>query len=986
MRTYILDRFMRTEVIERYKWMMVVSLSFFIFHFSLSEALAMPKFEAGKRYHIVCTMFPGGCVTDGATAGKNTPLYYQLAANQNDESAWEITIEWNNTVTIRNAKTGKYVTYDGVRQNSPQLLRYVNMTDELDGDRSLWYLMEQEDGTYAIRNYDQWDHIWDVRVDSYCVGTYSNSGNSNNNQKFVFTNEEGTIVPERQPNETDSGFDVTSWLDATTESPDGWRFEGQPWTDPSWGNYWNGDANVVSPFLERWHDSNNGPLPDAKIYQQLDNLPPGNYTVQADIIAVKQGNGWWQQEEVGHDVWLFANDQRTEAGTNNEAPRTYSVDVSIGQEGTITLGISIENTNANWVATDNFSLVFHGTEEELIDGEKEKVRRELADYYNESEIETLIAQAGNNYFKLEDLRKSVTTMAAIDPLSKATKELAIDGRSLIYVESLDYYLCTLPLEYFDSDYVAHITYTPREGFGPLSIDNEEVASGTDYRFSDVSAGHSYHFTFKNENGTVFSKDVVFTSLPVVNMYGSFNNSYSMGSIAVHEPNKGTPQMFSMKAKWRGGITNSGGKHKRNYHVKLLDADGNKLDQSFFGLRNDNSWILESCQVDMSRIRNRVLTDLWNDYCTKPYYYAQEKKAMSGTRGRFVELILNGEYRGIYCMTENIDRKQMKLKQYDEETQQIHGQLWKSKDWSYAVFMGTRPDGGYQPKDYLSTPYENSEMWDSYQLKYPDIEDVNPTDWSTLYNAVNFVCTSSDAQFEHSFTDYFDLPVVMDYYILMETILSTDNHGKNMFFACYDKAKSKKITLGVWDMDATCGQRWSDDYWHQSLLGPEQDYATFIARNEHGDYNLFKRLRDTNVNNFNLRVRMRYRDLREGPLSTEAILNRFRTQLDEFKTCGAAQREYDRWSYDSDVAGHRLDFDNEMDYIDDWITRRMNYLDNVRFDIGSLPSSIDGVQNQPIAGDNSVYDMNGRRVGTPEQLQQLPAGIYVCNGQKIVVGR
>lgn len=952
------------------------------------KASAIPRFEAGKAYHIVCQQFTQGCVADGATLGQNTPLYYQNSTTQNDESYWLFATEDGVFYTIKNVKTGQYVTYDGVRQNSPQLRRYVNMTTQQNGTNSLWYFDTMENGNYVIRSAAQNDHLWDVRTDSYCVGTYSNTNGGNLNQQFYFVDKQGIRVAEKQANETEDGFYVTSWLDATTESADGWTFEGQTWTDPGFGNYWNGTANVVSPFLERWNDTNYGPLPDARMYQHLKNLPAGSYTLTADIIAVRQpSNGWWgTSEEVGHGVWLFANGQRTEAGTNNEAPRTFSTDITIGNEGTISLGISIENTNANWVATDNFVLLYHGTEEELINGEKNKVRAELADYYNAAQIDALINQAGNDFNALEELRKSVTTMVAIDPLSRAAKDLAIDGRALVYVQSLDLYLCTLPLENFNGNYQAHVTYTPREGFGTLSIDNLTVAPNTDHTFSNVSGGQNYRFTFRADDGTVISKEVTFTSLPVVNMYGSFNNNYSMGSIAVHEPDKGAPQLFNMKAKWRGGITNGNGKHKRNYHVKLLDGDGNKLEQTFFGLRTDNSWILESCQVDMSRIRNRVLTDLWNDYATPPYYISKEPKARSGSRGRFVELILNGEYRGIYCMTENLDRKQMKLKKYDEQTLAIHGQLWKSKDWSYAVFMGHNSDrsdySGSSPVGFNN----KNEMWDNYQVKYPDLEDVNPTDWSTLWNAVNFVCTSSDAEFEHSVSTYFDLPVLTDYYILMETILSTDNHGKNMFFACYDKEWSPKITFGVWDMDATSGQRWSDDYWHQAFLGPEQDYAQYITNYEHGDYNLFRRMRNTNADNFNTRVRMRYRDLRQGPLATESILNRFRIQLDEFKTCGAAQREYDRWSYDSDVAGRKLDFDNEMDYIDDWFTRRMNYLDNVRFRIGDLPSIIDGVQNQPTACDNGVYDMNGRRVGTTEQLELLPAGIYVTNGQKIVVGR
>ena len=952
---------------------------------SAVSLVASPKFEAGKRYHIVCQQFTQGCVTDGKTAGTNTPVHYLNHANQNDETFWVFTNQWGSDLfTIQNAKTNQYVTYDGVRQDSPELRRYVCMTDETDGFNSLWTITQDQDGLYVIRNLEHNDHLWDVRVDSYCVGTYSNSGNGNQNQLFYFVDEEGNRLAEKAPNETGNGFDVSLWLDATTESPDRWSFDGDPWTDPGHGYYYNNEAYVVTPFLERWHPNGYGPLSDGSLYQQLANLPAGEYTLSADVIAVRQSGGNGQR---GKGVTLFANDQQTTCSTFNEQPITYSVNVTVGETGTIDLGLKIEKTNANWVACDNFYLLYHGTEEQMLEGEKEKIRRELSEYLSLTEIEALISTAGNNFYLLEEVRARAKTMTS-DPLAKAAVNLTIDGRSMVYVESLGIYLCPLPLEQFDKQLTARIDYTPREGCGKLKIGATTVEPGTNYRFSVVRAGRTYKLGITDSNGQLIERDVTFTSLPIVRIGGSFNNSYSEGSITVHEPDKPAPEVLRMKAKWRGGITNSNGKHKRNYHVKLLDENGEKKEKSFFGLRNDNSWILESCQVDMSRIRNRILTDLWNDFCTKPYYYDQEKKAMSGSRGRFVELILNGEYRGIYCMTENLDRKQMKLKKQDEQTGTVHGQLWKSKDWSYATLMGTQPDGGYYPKDFLSTPQEHSEMWDNYQVKYPDFEDNNYTaDWQTLYDAVSFVCKSSISNFKAHVAEYFDLPVVMDYYILMEMILATDNHGKNMFFACYDKEQDKKITFAVWDMDATCGQRWSDDYWHQSFLGPEQDYARFISVYEHGDYNLFKRLRSTNPDDFNMQVRLRYRDLRKTFLATDSILNRFRTQLAEFKTCGAAQREYDRWSYDSDVAGHKLDFDNEMDYLEDWFTRRMNYLDTKRFKIAELPDAITDISiRQSASESDAVYDLKGRQVGTADRLSSLPSGIYIIDGRKMTISR
>jgi len=972
------------------KWLIVMLLLSFVCHFVFVPLQAKPDLSNLKRYHIVCQQFAQGCVTDGATAGQSTPLFYLSASTTSNETWWIFTEESEGLYSIKNAKTNQYITYDGVRSDissSGELRRYLNMTAQTDGYNSLWTIEEQAEGVYIIRNAQQQDHIWDVRTDSYCVGTYSNSGTGNQNQLFSFYDAQGAQVYEKQATVETSGFDVSSWFVATTDNSNGWSYEGTAWTDPGFGTYRNGNASVVSPFLERWNDTNSGPLPNCALYQTLSNLPAGSYTLQADIIAVRQAsnNNWYQQrEQTGYGVYLFANDQNSEAGTSNERPESYTVTISLEKTGPIQAGIRVNNTNANWVATDNFKLFFNGSANELIEGEKEKVRIELSDYYNTNEIDSLITVAGDNFEQLEILRKSVSTLPAVDPLTRLAGHITIDGQDIVYVESTDLYLCTIPIQQFGEVFLAQIIYDEQKCGASLAIDGTSVASENNYSFSTITGNKEYTLTVTTEDGRTISKPLTFTSLPIVKIYGSFNNSYSEGRIIVHEANKPMPQLMNMKAKWRGGITNNADKHKRNYHVKLLDENGEKLEESFFGLRNDNSWILESCQVDMSRIRNRVLTDLWNDYSQKPYYFNQEPKARTGTRGQFVELILNDEYRGIYCMTENMDRKQLKLKKYDEATGQMHGQLWKSKDWSYAVFMGHNKDYNYYPGTSPVSSNDMSESWDQYYVKYPDFDDVQPTDWSPLYKAVDFVCTSNDNLFSHYINDYIDLPLLIDYYILMETILSTDNHGKNMFFACYDQAKSTKITFAVWDMDATCGQRWSDAYYHADLLRPEQDYAEFITYNEHGDYNLFKRMRETNAYNFNEEVRLRYRDLRQNYLATENILNRFRTYLNEFKTCGAAEREYAKWNGDTDIARLNLDFDVEMDYLTDWFTRRMNYLDTTRFDIASLPPS--GINDQIMVTNNSsgkIYDVNGRYVGERKDLDELPRGLYIIDGKKIV---
>ena len=257
---------------------MKLLLLFLTITFTLA-ASATPDFSKGKKYHIVCQQFTQGCVTDGATAGQNTPVYHQSNATTGEETYWVVTDEGDGYFSIKNAKTGQYITYDGVRQDSPQLRRYITMTDQMDGNNSLWTFVLQADGIYAVRNAQQTDHIWDVRTDSYCVGTYSNNNVANDNQRFIIYDEQGNQVTEKAVTPVNvEGYDVSTWLEATAESPDGWTFEGDAFTDPGFGNYSNGEASVVSPFLERWQDSGWGGLPDNAMKQTLQHLPQGKDT------------------------------------------------------------------------------------------------------------------------------------------------------------------------------------------------------------------------------------------------------------------------------------------------------------------------------------------------------------------------------------------------------------------------------------------------------------------------------------------------------------------------------------------------------------------------------------------------------------------------------------------------------------------------------------------------------------------------------------
>ena len=84
------------------------------------QVVAKPNVNGEKRYHLICPLYPNGCVVDGSRAGATTPLFYYATATTDDYTYWIITEQQDGQYTIRNAATGKYITYDGQRTDAGQ--------------------------------------------------------------------------------------------------------------------------------------------------------------------------------------------------------------------------------------------------------------------------------------------------------------------------------------------------------------------------------------------------------------------------------------------------------------------------------------------------------------------------------------------------------------------------------------------------------------------------------------------------------------------------------------------------------------------------------------------------------------------------------------------------------------------------------------------------------------------------------------------------
>lgn len=132
------------------------------------------------------------------------------------------------------------------------------------------------------------------------------------------------------------------------------------------GASYNNNGVSINKFIEVWSNARyNSNYPDYRTFgdgsmsQTITQLPAGVYSFECDAIAVTQD----QSSVPCKGVYLFATggdvDMQKPVHTGNNAPEHFSLKFA-SSGGDIVLGMRTENSNANWMAADNFRLMYYG--------------------------------------------------------------------------------------------------------------------------------------------------------------------------------------------------------------------------------------------------------------------------------------------------------------------------------------------------------------------------------------------------------------------------------------------------------------------------------------------------------------------------------------------------------------------------------------------------------------------------------------------------
>jgi hypothetical protein len=432
------------------------------------------------------------------------------------------------------------------------------------------------------------------------------------------------------------------------------------------------------------------------------------------------------------------------------------------------------------------------------------------------------------------------------------------------------------------------------------------------------------------------------SLPLVNLIVDKDrinkNEYVTGEIEIADYLRRTDSSlesvkFHCKYKIHGASSTK--YQKKSYAVKLLDESGENLDTNLFGIREENSWILDAMAIDRIRMRNRVCFDVWNEVSKTPYQTDFGNR--NGTKGEFVEVFINGEYHGLYCMTDKIDRKLLQLKKIKVEDEDItvRGLLYKGISW----------ESGSKLISYKKANTD-TDIWNAWELQYPDDYPSEKT-WQPLMDLIDFCSEStSDEVFNQKYQEYFYSDNLAEYIVFTMVLNVCDNGYKNTFLSTTNITQGHRYLVSPWDMDMSLGGNWNGDYYDE--LNDMERY-NYVAP--------FNRLLADNVDGFNNLVLEKWKEYYATVLSVKSICDKLKAYANKFETSGAWQREVKKW--DKNPVPLKSSLSDELEYVQNWYVRNYTYLCQ-QFGT-SIPVPIDNVIAEGIPF--HIYTPNGKAVNS-----------------------
>ena len=351
--------------------------------------------------------------------------------------------------------------------------------------------------------------------------------------------------------------------------------------------------------------------------------------------------------------------------------------------------------------------------------------------------------------------------------------------------------------------------------------------------------------------------------------------------------------------------------KKQFAVETRDSLGENNNVSLFGMPEENDWIFNAPYTDKSLMRNVIIYKMARDagkYATRSHYF---------------ELVIDGDYRGLYVMFEKIKRDDNRVNISKLEPEEISddditgGYIIKVDKWD-----GENIGGWY------SEPPSDSYGGFYYQYHYPKpdeiVYDQQQYIMSYMESFEQTILSDDFANPETGYPSIIDWGSFIDFFIMQEITKNVDGYRLSSFLHKDKDSGDGRLVAGpIWDFNLGFGNAdyyngWDTQGWQVEADLPNDDFSI--------PYWWCTIWSDQS---FRWSVQQRWNSLRNNFLSNASVnslIDSLQSHIGE-----AADRNFERWPtlgqyvWPNYYIGQT--YQDEIDYLRNWIISRMEWMDS-----------------------------------------------------------
>ena len=469
---------------------------------------------------------------------------------------------------------------------------------------------------------------------------------------------------------------------------------------------------------------------------------------------------------------------------------------------------------------------------------------------------------------------------------------------------------------------AHIVFKGCDHIEFEDINGKHYIYTNNSKFTGLNENETYYIEFCDKNGNIKNKGK-FIFMQSKNVPAMFINTESGDMDYIHKSKKnkeagemllmdpdGGIEYFGRLDSINGRGNTSWGYEKKPYAITLEKGT------ALLGMGRSKNWALIANYVDRSEVRDKLVK-----------YLASLMDMKYTPKAEFVDLYCNGEYRGLYLLSEkievaeerlDIDDLQVRNRKVNYQPLENYGSVSKNakepgERRGYDLVNPEDISGGYLiEKNYLDRysrfpsrfRLNSGEKYCIRSPYYASIEEVE-------YIASIMQKIEDGASAGTDISDYADLKSFADKYLLEEFVGNEASGATSSFFYKDSDSVDPHIYAGpVWDYDKSLGNSMNpyiDDVRHLTFL-TAHDSETRIF------YNLYSKSAD-----FRKIVKEEYTE-KFRPVIDKAISENSVYDIAAIPLSDAM--EYMRWQ------GNAENTANEVENVEQYMIGRMKFFDDI----------------------------------------------------------